>query len=367
MNEARNDRTFYGLQALRAIAALMVVLVHSIYLWHTRVLGEANPQYWMGGASGVDIFFVISGFVMTITLPGIAGFENRARVFLWRRITRIVPLYWLATTLKVALLLATPALALHPHLRLWNVVGSYLFVPTINPDGLVVPVIVQGWTLNFEMFFYLVFTASLLPGYSPVPLLTSILSIIAALGLLHSFSTPAFLSLISPMLIEFLFGISIARSVQTGKVPGRWSSAALALAGWVAILTIFPHLPADSDQVQKWRFAIWGIPAACIVLGTVGLESIFAVRLPRWVVVAGNASYAVYLVQTFVLPVVGIIAARMSLQGEPALAFIIAMGMSLSFLAGDLVHRFIELPILAKLKRLNVPGVSTVPAAVVER
>src|ERR1700675_3528856 len=106
MNASENDKTVYGVQALRAIAALMVVLVHSIYLWHTRILHEPDPRYWMNGAAGVDIFFVISGLVMTLSLPGMSRFKHKARVFLWRRITRIVPLYWFATTLKAVLLVA---------------------------------------------------------------------------------------------------------------------------------------------------------------------------------------------------------------------------------------------------------------------
>jgi exopolysaccharide production protein ExoZ len=360
MNAPKNDQTFYGIQALRAIAALMVVLVHSIYLWHTRILHQPDPWYWMGGASGVDIFFVISGFVMTMSLPAISNFENRARVFLWRRITRIIPLYWLATTLKVVLLLAIPAAAMHPSLRLWNVIGSYLFVPTANPDGLIAPVIVQGWTLNFEMFFYLVFTCSLLVRLPTLTMLIPVLSLFAAIGLFLPLSTPPVLTLFSPLLVEFLFGVFIAQAVMKKRIPGAWISATLAVTGCVALLTIFPHLPQGSDEVQKWRFVLWGLPAAAIVLGTVGLEPILTAGLPKWVFETGNASYSVYLTQAFVLPVLGIIISRMAINKVAALILMVCMGMLISFLTGDVVHRFIERPILARLKRLNVSGVRAV-------
>jgi peptidoglycan/LPS O-acetylase OafA/YrhL len=366
MNEPMNDRTFYGIQALRAIAASMVVLVHCVYLWHTRILHQPDPWYWMSGAAGVDVFFVISGFVMTISLPSVSRFENRTRVFLWRRITRIVPLYWMATTLKAALVLLFPAVVLHPGLRWTNVIGSYLFIPTTNSGGLIAPVVVQGWTLNYEMSFYVLFALSLLFRSSPLYLVIGALSLLGAFGFFHPVGSPPILVLISPLLFEFLYGVLIAQFLMRGRIPGIRSSALLAIAGWIAILSTFPHLLQQSREIQ-WRFVLWGFPAAAIVLGTVGLESILAAKLPKWAFAAGNASYAVYLGQTFVLPVVGIIVSRMTIGEIPALAVIIVMGMSLSLLAGDLIHRWIELPTLRRLKRVTVPGVNTLPGVEVGR
>jgi exopolysaccharide production protein ExoZ len=364
MKRSGNDQTFYGIQALRAIAALMVVLVHSIYLWHSRILHEPDAWYWTNGASGVDIFFVISGFVMTISMGGMSKFENPAGVFLWRRITRIVPLYWLATTLKVVLIVAVPAAALHPGLRLSNVVGSYLFIPTLNADGLPLPVIVQGWTLNFEMFFYVVFAGSLLVRHSPTRLLIPVLSVLAIAGIVHPMGNPTILTLISPMLLEFLFGVFLGHWALKKRLPGTFMSGGLIALGFALILTLFPHLPQQAANIQTWRFVVWGLPALAIVLGVVGLEPVLAGRLPKWVIVAGNASYAVYLSQTFVLPVIGIVTSRLPVGPGPALAIIIVLGMSFSFMTGDVIHRFVEVPVLAKLKRINVPGVSTVPRRV---
>ncbi len=315
----------------------------------------------MSGAAGVDVFFVISGFVMTISLPAVFQFENRARVFLWRRITRIVPLYWLATTLKVALILLIPAVVLHPEVRWTHVIGSYLFIPATNPNGLIAPVIVQGWTLNYEMFFYVLFALSLALRSSSLRVVIGALSLLGAFGFFYPLGSPPVLVLISPLLFEFLYGILIAQALTRKRIPGTRGSALLAIAGWVAILSIFPHLLQQSGDIQKWRFVLWGFPAASIVLGTVGLEPILAAKLPKWTFAAGNASYAVYLGQTFVLPVVGIIVSRMPVSRIPALVLILVLGMSLSILAGDLIHRWIELPILRWLKRVTVPGVSTLP------
>jgi exopolysaccharide production protein ExoZ len=213
------------------------------------------------------------------------------------------------------------------------------------------------------MFFYLVFSCSFLVSLPVLPFLISVLSLLGAVGFFHPLSVPPVLTLISPLLFEFLFGVLIARAVMTKRMPGRWASTILAVTGCVAILTLFPNLPQSPNEVLKWRFVVWGFPAAAIVLGTVGLEPILTAKLPKWFFETGNASYAVYLAQTFILPGVGIIVGRMAVGQTKAFVLIICMGMSLSFVAGDVIHRFIELPILAKLKRVNVPGVSTVPKA----
>jgi exopolysaccharide production protein ExoZ len=211
------------------------------------------------------------------------------------------------------------------------------------------------------MFFYLIFSCSLLVRLPTWPFLISVLSLLGAVGFFHPLSVPPVLTLLSPLLVEFLLGAFIAQAVMKKRMPGSWVSAILAISGCVAILTLFPNLPESPLGVQKWRFVVWGFPAAAIVLGTVGLEPILTAKLPKWFFETGNASYAVYLAQTFVLPGVGIIISRMALNQGQAFVLIICMGMSLSFIVGDVVHRFIELPILAKLKRVNVPGVSTIP------
>ena len=97
MRARKSSNTFYTLQALRAAAALMVVLDHCIYLWLVGVRHRPDADFWMNGAAGVDIFFVISGFVITVSLPGLEKSAMPAVEFLRRRITRIVPLYWIAT------------------------------------------------------------------------------------------------------------------------------------------------------------------------------------------------------------------------------------------------------------------------------
>src|ERR1700677_861510 len=101
-------KNYHCLQALRAVAAGLVVMHHSISLWVGNIMHRPIASQWSNGAAGVDIFFVISGFVMAISLPGLAGRKNKAGVFLWRRFARIVPLYWMALTAKLAIMRLKP-------------------------------------------------------------------------------------------------------------------------------------------------------------------------------------------------------------------------------------------------------------------
>jgi exopolysaccharide production protein ExoZ len=150
---------FRGLQALRGIAAFLVVITHSGFYVSERL--RPGFKYWTRGTSGVDLFFVLSGFVMIYSSVKLFSDPNGWRVFAERRIVRIVPVYWLATTVKLVALLAGSSYILHSQLSVLKEIASYLFLPTRNLDGEIRPLLGVGWTLNFEMFFYALFTFAL--------------------------------------------------------------------------------------------------------------------------------------------------------------------------------------------------------------
>jgi peptidoglycan/LPS O-acetylase OafA/YrhL len=94
------------IQSLRAVAALMVVLLHCTEMWALRVQTGSSDAIWQHGAAGVDIFFVISGFIMTVSSRHLVGEPLGWLQFIKNRIVRIVPLYWLLTTLKLVAVVA---------------------------------------------------------------------------------------------------------------------------------------------------------------------------------------------------------------------------------------------------------------------
>ena len=137
-------------------AALLVVFVH---------LDELLPRLGLPlfGGAGVDIFFVISGFIMVHTTM------DRDDVTPWSfmagRISRIVPAYWVATFAVFGIALVAPSLLRTPHLPVGELLQSLAFIPFVKDSGLTQPLLFVGWTLNYERFFYLVFAMGL--GSSP--------------------------------------------------------------------------------------------------------------------------------------------------------------------------------------------------------
>lgn len=159
MDELGKNGIFTGVQMLRLFAALMVVVTHATFYISTRL--DISLTVWDVGTQGVPIFFVISGFVMALTSQRLPRGAAGAKEFILSRLIRIVPLYWALNLLKLCQLALLPALAFaNPDIG--NIILSLLFVPSRNSAGAIETFYGVGWTLNFEMFFYLVFAIAIL-------------------------------------------------------------------------------------------------------------------------------------------------------------------------------------------------------------
>ncbi len=271
------SRTLLSVQYLRGVAALAVVAMHTGWT-RTTV-----------GAAGVDLFFVISGFI--IVLVGGQGVSPAA--FLRARVVRVAPLYWLLTLAVAAFgLMADPA----------RLLASVAFWPRAGLDGRDDPVLIQGWTLNCEAFFYLAFAAVLLlPARWRLAALTGGFAGLVLIGLAVHPASVAGATYTSPRLLEFLAGAWLCRAWQRRVVP-QGMRAALLLATGVLALAV----QARAEQVgarlsEHWQFLAWGLPALLILAGALGLEA--GGTLPRMpgLRALGNASYALYLTHLLVL------------------------------------------------------------------
>lgn len=331
--------TYYGVQVLRAVAALMVVGHHAtIMLWERDHLPVPN---WIAGSSGVDLFFVISGFVMMISTGPLRRAPHAARTFLARRLERIVPLYWVVTTVKVVLLLLVPAIGLNGLEGWHHVWTSYLFWPSLSPEGRFEPVLVVGWTLNFEMGFYLLFAAALALRWRPLALLGPILLLVPLIPALWLGHVPLALSFYhSTQLWEFLMGMLLGLGVQqVSKLPAS-------LGALLVLVCMWPLLTWNLPGVDLGRGWMWGLPAAGVVLGALALEARWGRRSPRWLLLLGDASYSIYLVHTLVLPAIGLGVARIARPWPDEIPMALMVSVILSALAGVAVYRWIERPML---------------------
>jgi exopolysaccharide production protein ExoZ len=143
------------LQGLRAAAALSVTVHHMLHEPYGSIaIAWLSNLPWQ---SGVDVFFVISGFVIVHSSARLFGAAGASRVFLWRRLARIVPLYWVVTMAFLVVDVMFPHGLNSPSPGLLQILASYAFIPWPAENGLIQPVYSLGWTLNYEMMFYAVF------------------------------------------------------------------------------------------------------------------------------------------------------------------------------------------------------------------
>jgi peptidoglycan/LPS O-acetylase OafA/YrhL len=326
-------------QALRAIAALLVVAYHAVDQWGTHAAGLASDSLWPNGSAGVDIFFVISGLVMTISARRVAPQPQAWRIFLRQRLARIMPLYWLATTAKIVAVLALPMLATRTRLDPLYVGASYVLWPVHDLTGQIRPVLPVGWTLSYEMMFYLLIVAALAARLPIGRVVFPALAAFAAAGWLMPDG-----GFLSTIVLEFLFGLAIGAALQRGMRLPAPLAAPLLVAGLVAILLV----PAESSAARPLTR---GVPAACIVAASVSLEPVLARHLPRWLLAAGDASYATYLTHGFVVPLVFLIATRTGLSGWPELGLVVVAGLVASALVGQVTHAWVERPMMRWFRR----------------
>jgi len=154
-----------SIQILRGLAALAVTIAHTngeVSWWAVNLHYENPMPGLVTGAAGVDLFFVISGFIMVYTTAESFGTPTASGVFLLRRIIRIVPLYWIATFLFLAYIVRIGHSWAMEGIGDKNVLCSFVFIACPRPNGGYAPALEVGWSLNYEMFFYLCFAVALL-------------------------------------------------------------------------------------------------------------------------------------------------------------------------------------------------------------
>ena len=280
-----------GIQALRGLAALLVACAH--LPWDSCTTETGDYQKFIPVTfSGVDIFFVISGVVMMVSCYSVSGY-NSAFDFLSRRMVRIIPLYWICSFIGIAQFLADrPYTGFNGQIRRKVFTSLFLLPMTNNGNQLdFAPLIVQGWTLEYEVFFYAIFALSiaLLPRCKITAVGTSII-LICIVGSLINLPTPMF-QYSRTNSLEFVYGMVIGKLWLTKfKIPAYISLLIFSLG--VFSIVSFAHY---SDEADIWRSVVWGIPAAAVVaactLGPPPNQNLFS----RTAELCGNASYSLYL------------------------------------------------------------------------
>ena len=340
---------FYGVQALRFVAATAVVVAHALDLAGTRLGLEtalAGGTLEDFGAVGVDVFFVISGFIIATTTRGQTG-VGAAGAFLWRRFRRVAPIYWLLS-LPILIGMARGG-TLSPEVA----AATFLFWPFSGLE-MTFPALGAGWTLCFEMLFYAGFGLAMAGGKRLGWGLVGAYAAMLAAGLVVAAPVLRFWG--APIILEFLLGVGIA-SVwrRTPRGTGPWA-VGLALAGFGLSLVVgYGGIDDVRALNDPWaglrRVMVWGLPSALLVFGVVRMERTDAApgRLGRAAAFMGDASYSIYLVHVLVIRALG----RLFETGMIAAPGDAVVGLTVvaSLAAGVVVHLAVERPVLKILPR----------------
>lgn len=312
-------------QILRFYAATAVLFAHLQHEALAALPGAADfhPFWLIDGGFGVDLFFVISGFIMYHVSAGKFGRSGAAREFLVRRYLRIAPLYYLATVLMLMATFTFSGAVSISKPDLGHVAASFLFFPSLNELGQPVPVLKLGWTLNFEAYFYVVFALALAFGRKAgLLVLTLVLGTVLLLAQVLPHPPVAIAFWGQSLVLEFLGGIGVAVLYARGVRVSRGMAWAV-IAGSLLLLAAL-RLGGMMSYLPRGIYA--GVPAWLIVTAVVAAP--FDERhgtLKRFLVAGGEASYAIYVIHPFGIRAGALIWDRLALPAQPWLYVVLLM------------------------------------------
>lgn len=340
----------YAIQFLRATAAGLVVFIHSYYTYSSKVL-EIDLTFIQAlniGNFGVEVFFVISGYIIYRTTINIKPSHQSSIKFLLKRLIRIAPIYWIATFIYTAKLTAqgnAPSLE--------NLFYSLIFYPFIGENELMRPVLGVGWTLNYEMFFYFVLTIAILfrTNIRYYFILFIILSFYA------TFTPPptsdGFYLLATPFLLFFLIGVFIAHFEDLLKLFSFSKIHHLYFIPSMVAFYLFFRALTNLDEVTyliaDLFFAGSIVTLAVIEKTTKPKSNRIREKINLMVTKAGDASYSTYLFHGFIMGVLARAVSNMDLFMTPII-FALLMVL-ITTIVGYFIHIWIEIPTIKYLNQ----------------
>jgi exopolysaccharide production protein ExoZ len=340
LSQTRPVETVVTIQYLRAVAAALIVFQHAMgipaFIYYTAHFGTV----------GVDLFFMISGFIMWTTTQG----QNRGPAAFWlARAIRIVPLYWLFTAAYVVVALVTPESFFKLKLDPAHIVKSFLFIPAEHPNlGLPAPVLTLGWTLNYEAFFYVFFGLCLLICDLRIRfiVLAAIFCALIVLGNWLQPTGPILSSYLDPVMLEFLSGIILAILSPYLARCGAVLGALLFAAGVVWIGVVYAH------EMALPRLVSHAVPSIMAVTGALMLEPWARAHQSRLGLLLGDASYSIYLIHPFAQRVFLLAVIHTVGLSNISPTVYIFSAFFIAILAGVICYLVLERPVLRVGRRL---------------
>ncbi|WP_099529795.1 acyltransferase family protein [Stenotrophomonas maltophilia] len=345
--------SFASIQVLRGIAALAVVLFH--LKGFEAAAGASNsllPSWIRFGYSGVDLFFVISGFVMTVIAAGRYQSPSASLQFLSRRAWRVLPIYWLMS----ACIAAWSAfwVARNPVTNsafdTQTLISSFLLWPP--GASLIIPV---GWTLVHEAYFYLAMAIAicLVPERRLTAYLLGWALLVAIVLTLRLQTTPAMHLASSPLTWDFIAGALIG--LHWRRVPARLGLPLLLCGiGMFVCAAIWLNAAGVEHPGELGRVAMFGSASAAVVLGAVNWEAYRRPRLPAWLHSLGDSSYSLYLSHFFIISLCVVLANKLGGAHSWFQHVLFLVGaLSLCLIASQVLFKWVEQPLQSFARKLH--------------
>ncbi|MBW4614352.1 MAG: acyltransferase [Desmonostoc vinosum HA7617-LM4] len=351
------------LQVFRGLAAVLVILIHGNSLFAINLKQPFLSNAFKFGSAGVNFFFVLSGFIIYYVHKNDIGKKFKFKEFLFKRFLRVYPIYWIVL---IPRLFSTTK-----DINFITCLSSFVLFPYPSP-----PIVNVSWTLSFEVFFYLVFSLTILAGLRYLaPLIFIWLATISFYWFFHSLNILTLpknnLSLefiLSGHHLEFCFGCLAAYIVTKFKV--RQATPILALGITLFSLSSIANVHivntiADSQSyplyvraiapiltpMEEFSFVYYGIPSMLIVIGAAALDLNREIQIPSIFIYLGDASYSVYLTHASVINILTNLIAKMHLENmfysDLSKFFILII----SLLVGCIFHSYIEQPLLKVFRK----------------
>ncbi|MEG3896745.1 MULTISPECIES: acyltransferase [unclassified Microcoleus] len=343
------------LQVYRGIGAVLVVMFHLNQMSAERLNQVTFFNLFQAGWSGVDYFFVLSGFIMVYVHRSAIGKKDQLKSFLVKRTVRIYPIYWIITLTVLAFFLVVPGFANNKDLSIQHIFLSLLLLPQNDK-----PILDVGWTLIYELFFYLLFSIAIWfkPKYS-VPILSTwlFLTVLHYLKIVD-FGRDGFLLNIvfGNMNLEFVLGCLAGYTVIKfgSKISkNRWILFGVANLGYLALL-IF----AAANNIEIERISTFGVLAALLIVGSASIDLNDSPKVPKFLTYLGDASYSIFLIHSPIVSAITKVLQKANLGKYYDGFFAPALVALITVIAGCIFYSLIEKPLTVYLRKNVVEKMS---------
>jgi exopolysaccharide production protein ExoZ len=343
-----------SIQFLRGFAALAVVIHHTGgYVKRYFVPTLLFDDNFSIGFAGVDLFFVISGFIIHFTSKKYLDNPSKIKDYLKKRFIRVYPIYWIITT---TLFLSSWLIVKILHKNIFSIgypetVITYLKTYTLFPLHFAINPVT--WTLSYELFFYLCFAILIISKrlwiVPAIIIAISFYNIFIDISEIPDINFNYYNFVFSGYNFEFMFGFLIYQFYEKIKLSNIISVILLIVS--ISIIVFFGYSVGDYDSYQ--RVLTFGLPSGLILIGLLNLEKNNAISFPKFTIILGDASYALYLIHFPMMLLLNklpqILGYNFSANQEVWYSYFIIIAIIITSVS---VHKWVEKPVAKKLNNV---------------